>query len=61
MKIKLGIFTFLLISSDLLAATALQTFTYQGKLMNAAGTAPLSAIVGLKLDIYDKGGTCLHL
>jgi phage-related tail fiber protein len=34
-------------------------FTYEGKVLNSAGTAPLTSVISLKLDIYDPTGTCL--
>jgi hypothetical protein len=35
------------------------SFTYQGIVMNSAGTAPLTSVVSLKLSLYDPTGTCL--
>jgi microcystin-dependent protein len=35
------------------------SFTYQGKVLNSAGTAPLTSVVSLLLSIYDPTGTCL--
>jgi hypothetical protein len=49
-----------LTSSQALAAQeSPQTFTYQGRLMNAAGTAPLSGMVWIKFGIYNPAETCL--
>ncbi|MFZ9595517.1 MAG: hypothetical protein ACO3A2_05505 [Bdellovibrionia bacterium] len=36
-----------------------QSFTYQGRLMNSVGTAPLLDFVDLRFSIYDPSGTCL--
>jgi hypothetical protein len=48
------------VSSEALAAQeSPQTFTYQGRLMNAAGTAPLSGMVWIKFGIYNPAETCL--
>jgi hypothetical protein len=35
------------------------SFTYQGVVMNSAGTAPLTSVVSLKLSLYDPTGACL--
>ncbi|MEO7165269.1 MAG: hypothetical protein ABI041_20285, partial [Bdellovibrionia bacterium] len=46
--------------SNIATATDLsQSFTYQGRFYNAAGTAPLGDVVDLLLDVYDPSGTCL--
>src|SRR5688572_9933404 len=45
--------------SSFAAQEAPQTFTYQGRLLNAAGTAPLSGSVDIKFGIYDSSGNCL--
>ena len=36
-----------------------QSFTFQGQLLNSAGTAPATGTIGLTLDIYDPSGQCL--
>ena len=36
-----------------------QSFTYQGRFFNSAGTAPLTETVDITLGIYDPSGTCL--
>ena len=36
-------------------------FTLIGKIMNAAGIAPLNDVVSIKLDIFDSSGNCLLL
>lgn len=41
------------------AAVNSQFFTYQGRLLNDVGTAPLSGNVALTLGIYDMSGNCL--
>jgi hypothetical protein len=41
------------------AAGVPSSFTYQGIVMNSAGTAPLTSVVSLKLSLYDPTGTCL--
>jgi hypothetical protein len=41
------------------ASDVFQSFTYQGRFYNAAGTAPLSDVVDLVLDVYNPGATCL--
>jgi microcystin-dependent protein len=35
------------------------SFTYEGKVLNSAGTAPLTSVVSLTLSLYDPSGTCL--
>jgi hypothetical protein len=35
------------------------SFTYEGKVMNSAGTAPLTSVISLTLSLYDPTGTCL--
>jgi hypothetical protein len=57
-KILLG-FGLLFLSSVSLAAGVPASFTYQGIVMNSAGTAPLTSVVSLKLSIYDPTGSCL--
>jgi hypothetical protein len=49
----------LLASTTTFAAGVPASFTYQGIVMNSAGTAPLTSVVSLKLSIYDPTGTCL--
>jgi hypothetical protein len=46
----------LLGSLGLAAEDLAQSFTYQGKLMNAAGTAPLSGPVDIRVQIIGKMG-----
>jgi hypothetical protein len=41
------------------AADVSQSFTYQGRFYNSAGTAPLSDVVNLILGVYNPSGTCL--
>lgn len=41
------------------AASNSPSFTYQGRLFNEAGTAPLTGNVTLTLGIYDPNGNCL--
>lgn len=41
------------------ASDSPQTFTAQGRFLNAAGTAPLTSIVDLKFGIYNPAGDCL--
>jgi hypothetical protein len=57
-KILLICLTFLSISS-VFAAGVPSSFTYEGKVLNSAGTAPLTSVVSFKLSIYDPTGTCL--
>lgn len=35
------------------------SFTYQGRLFDSSGTAPLTSTVGLKFEILNPGGTCI--
>jgi microcystin-dependent protein len=51
----------LLISASAMATTGNtpQTFTYQGKILNSSGTAPLTTVISLTLDVYDPFATCL--
>ena len=49
----------LLFSLPVAASDLSQSFTYQGRFYNAAGTSPLADVVDLVLDIYDPSGTCL--
>jgi microcystin-dependent protein len=56
MKFKyLGLFTLLI--STAWAAQPI-SFTYQGKALNAAGTAPLTSTVSFTLSITDPSGAC---
>jgi hypothetical protein len=49
-----------LVSAVALGANNPATFTYQGRLMNAAGTSPiLDASVVVLIGIYDPSGSCL--
>ena len=48
-----------LLSPAALAGSNSQSFTYQGRFLNAAGTAPLKDTVDLKFSIYDPAGDCL--
>ncbi|MEK6580001.1 MAG: hypothetical protein AABZ55_12300, partial [Bdellovibrionota bacterium] len=57
--LALLVLSFFLSSQIGFAATSPQGFTFQGKLYDASGTAPLTAIVDLALGIYDPAGTCL--
>jgi hypothetical protein len=41
------------------AGTNAQTFTYLGRFMNAAGTAPLSDVLDITFSVYDPGTSCL--
>jgi hypothetical protein len=47
----------------MIATTALAgvpaSFTYEGKVLNSAGTAPLTSVISLTLSLYDPSGTCL--
>jgi hypothetical protein len=45
--------------SNLVYAGVPSSFTYEGKVLNSAGTAPLTSVVSLTLSIYDPTGTCL--
>lgn len=47
------------ISSSFAASSLAPSFTYQGRLLNEAGTAPLEEVVDLKLGIYNPSGNCL--
>jgi fibronectin-binding autotransporter adhesin len=40
-------------------ATNAQTFTYQGRFTNEAGTAPLSGLIDITFSIYDPAVACL--
>jgi hypothetical protein len=56
---KLGLIGIFLLTNIAFAAGVPATFTYQGIVMNSAGTAPLTSVVSLKLSIYDPTGACL--
>jgi hypothetical protein len=53
------LFAFAIGSSSLWAGEVPAYFTYQGRLLNSSGTAPLTSTVDLKFQIYNPGGTCL--
>jgi hypothetical protein len=55
------VLAFLAMSQPLFAAEEnAQSFTYQGRVMNAAGTAPLTdGTYQTYFRVYDPGGTCL--
>jgi microcystin-dependent protein len=48
-----------LLISSLANAGVPASFTYQGVVMNSAGTAPLTSVISLTLSLYDPTGTCL--
>ena len=48
-----------LITSTSAFAGVPSSFTYEGKLMNSAGTAPLSSVIILKLTVMDPSGACV--
>jgi phage-related tail fiber protein len=56
---KLLFLNLLLIASPVLAAGVPSSFSYSGKILNSAGTAPLTSVVALTLSIYDPSGSCL--
>jgi hypothetical protein len=56
---KILLLVSILASTTTFAAGVPASFTYQGIVMNSAGTAPLTSVVSLKLSIYDPTGTCL--
>jgi hypothetical protein len=56
---KIGLVSILLFAINSMAASVPASFTYQGIVMNSAGTAPLTSVVSLKLSIYDPTGNCL--
>src|SRR3989344_1659239 len=41
------------------ASESPQSFTFQGRLYNAAGTDLLEELVSLRLQVYDPSGSCL--
>jgi hypothetical protein len=49
----------LFLSSVAIASPGAQTFTYEGKVLNTAGTAPLTSVISLNLSIYDPSAVCL--
>jgi hypothetical protein len=56
---KLLLIGVLLLTNSAFAAGVPASFTYQGIVMNSAGTAPLTSVVSLKLSIYDPTAACL--
>jgi hypothetical protein len=48
----------ILFASSAMAAQPV-SFTYQGKALNAAGTAPLTTTVSFTLSITDPSGACV--
>jgi hypothetical protein len=56
---KLLLVLSLLLANSAFASGVPASFTYQGIVMNSAGTAPLTSVVSLKLSIYDPTGACL--
>ncbi|MCB0410970.1 MAG: hypothetical protein KDD22_00485, partial [Bdellovibrionales bacterium] len=51
--------TFFLLGSVVLAQQVPPSFTYQGRLLNSAGTAPLTSTVNLKFQILNPAADCL--
>ena len=60
-KGKLALVFFAFFVADFASASqeSPQSFTFQGQLLNSAGTAPASGTIGFTLDIYDPTGVCL--
>jgi hypothetical protein len=56
---KLLLLSFFISLSALATQESPQSFNFQGRLFNSAGTAPLEELVGLKFQIFDPSGTCL--
>lgn len=58
---KIGFLSILtvLFGASAFAATNSPTFIYQGRLLNEAGTAPLTGTATLTLGIFDPAGNCL--
>jgi microcystin-dependent protein len=50
---------FLLSITSAFASGVPSSFTYEGKVLNSAGTAPLTSVISLTLSLYDPTGTCL--
>jgi hypothetical protein len=59
MKKNFGILGLLLVSSLANASGVPTSFTYQGKALNAAGTAPLTSTVSFTLSITDPSSACI--
>jgi microcystin-dependent protein len=57
MNMKCLLFLALLVSNSWAAQPT--SFTYQGKALNAAGTAPLTTTVSFTLSITDPSGSCI--
>jgi hypothetical protein len=56
---KLLLLSFFISLSALATQESPQSFNFQGRLFNLAGTAPLEELVGLRFQIFDPSGTCL--
>ena len=59
--LRLGVLLFVFLSASSASASqeSPQTFTFQGELLNSAGTAPASGTIGFTFDIYDPSAHCL--
>jgi hypothetical protein len=56
---KILLIGLLILPTSAFAGGVPSSFTYQGIVMNSAGTAPLTSVVSLKLSIYDPTAQCL--